>query len=88
MIRMRSLVGLILLGATAMPAAAQTGPDAFARGCGGGCHGSEARVLRAIPRGTDAQRRAWLESFMTRHPCQCDEMKPAILDYLVERSRR
>lgn len=72
----------------AAPAAAQTGAEAFARGCGGGCHQSETRVLRAIPRGTDAERRAWITAFMARHPCQCDELKPAILDYLTERSRR
>ena len=38
--------------------------------------------------GNDAERRAWIESFLARHPCHCDDMKPAILDHLTERSRR
>lgn len=84
---MRAL-GLLALLVVAAPAAAQTGATAFERGCGGGCHASETRVLRAIPRGDDTARRAWIEAFMARHPCHCDEMKPAILDYLTERSRR
>jgi hypothetical protein len=33
-------------------------------------------------------RRAWLETFMSTHPCACDELKPVIVDYLLERSRR
>lgn len=70
------------------PAAAQSGAEAFARGCGGGCHASEARVLRAVPRLPEAERRAWIAAFMDRHPCHCDDAKPAILDYLTERTRR
>lgn len=54
---MRAMLFLAAL-CLATPAAAQTGAEAFARGCGGGCHQSETRVLRAIPRGTDAERRA------------------------------
>lgn len=82
-------IALVLAGlCLAAPAAAQTGAAAFERGCGAGCHRSETRVLRAIPRGTDGERRAWIEAFMARHPCHCDDMKPAILDYLTERSRR
>ncbi|MBR0672282.1 hypothetical protein [Neoroseomonas soli] len=84
---MRAMLVLATL-CLAAPATAQTGADAFARGCGGGCHHSETRVLRAIPRGTDAERRAWIEAFMARHPCHSDNMKPAILDYLTERTRR
>lgn len=88
---MRLIICLALLVGAA-PAMAQaatpTGAAAFERGCGGGCHRSEAGVIRAIPRGGDAQRREWLAAFMNRHPCHYDDAKPAILDYLVERSRR
>lgn len=66
---------------------ATTGADAFIRGCGG-CHNSESAVVRRIPRGDDQDRRAWLQKFMALHPCECDELKPVILDHLVERSRR
>lgn len=91
---MRTLrrIACLALLAFAAPAAAQTatptGAEAYERGCGGGCHRSEARVIRAIPRGSDAERRTWIAAFMDRHPCHCDDAKPAILDYLVERSRR
>jgi len=88
---MRLIAGLALL-AFAAPAAAQApalaGAEAYERGCGGGCPRSEARVIRAIPRGSDAERRAWIAAFMDRQPCHCDDAKPAILEYLVERSRR
>jgi hypothetical protein len=91
MMTMRLIAFLALLASLA-PAAAQppspTGAEAYERGCGGGCHRSEARVIRAIPRGSDEERRAWIAAFMDRHPCHCDDAKPAILDYLVERSRR
>lgn len=90
--RTMRLIACLALLAFAAPAAAQTtmptGAEAYERGCGGGCHRSEARVIRAIPRGSDAERRAWIAAFMDRHPCHCDDAKPAILDYLVERSRR
>lgn len=41
---MRAMLFLAAL-CLAAPAAAQTGAEAFARGCGGGCHQSETRVL-------------------------------------------
>jgi hypothetical protein len=90
---MRYLLAVLSLLVIALdPSAAETaistaGPDAFKRGCGG-CHSSEAAVVRRIPRGDDPMRRAWLQKFMALHPCECDEVKPEILDYLVERSRR
>lgn len=94
--RTMRLIACLALLVLAAPAAAQsgapparpTGAEAFASGCGGGCHRSEARVIRAIPRGSDEQRRAWITAFMDRHPCHCDDAKPAILYYLTERSRR
>ncbi len=71
------------------PASAQSdGATAFETGCSGGCHRCEARVLRVIPRGTDAVRQAWISAFIDRHPCLRDEAGPAILNYLVARSRR
>jgi hypothetical protein len=89
--KMRLIPGLALL-ALAAPAAGQTAPGtgaaAFERGCGGGCHRSEARVIRAIPRGSEEARRAWIAAFLDRHPCHSDDAKPAILDYLLDRTRR
>jgi hypothetical protein len=68
--------------------AAQTSTEAFNRGCGGGCHASDAAIVRRIRKEPEAERRAWIESFMTLHPCARDELKPVIVDYLLERSRR
>ncbi len=84
---MRALPTLLIL-LSAAPAAAQTGAAAFERGCGGGCHGSETRVLRAIPRGSDDVRRRWITDFMARHPIHSDAIRPDVIDYLTERSRR
>jgi hypothetical protein len=88
---MRCFLAVVLLSLIALdPSGAETattGAAAFKRGCGG-CHSSEASVVRRIPRGDDATRRAWLQKFMALHPCECDEVKPEILDYLVEQSRR
>jgi hypothetical protein len=44
-------------------------------------------ILRRIPKASQADRRAWIERFMTQHPCERDELKPLIVDYLLERSR-
>ena len=83
-----SVLLMLALGPSgAETAASTTGADAFNRGCGG-CHNSEDAVVRRIPRGDDATRRAWLQKFMALHPCECDEVKPEILDHLVQRSRR
>jgi hypothetical protein len=67
--------------------ATQAGAEAFEKGCGGGCHASEREVSRRIPKRPEAERRAWIEAFMALHPCKCDDLKPAIVDYLLERSR-
>ncbi|HRJ69415.1 MAG TPA: hypothetical protein PK812_07380 [Beijerinckiaceae bacterium] len=69
------------------PVAALTPAQAYARGCGS-CHRSERGVVRAIPKRPDAERRAWIETFMADHPCEFDAGKAKILDYLVEKSRR
>jgi hypothetical protein len=72
----------------ALPAAAENGPEAFTRGCGGGCHRSAERVIRAIPPGSDAERARWIAAFMERHPCHDDALKAEIQALLVAQSRR
>ena len=79
-------VALWLLGALGS-SAAETAADAYKKGCAG-CHASENAVLRRIPPGDDESRRVWLQQFMAQHPCERDDLKPLILDYLVDRSRR
>jgi hypothetical protein len=68
------------------PSIAQTPAAAYSAGCSG-CHSSERIVLRAIPKLPDSERRAWIENFMSRHPCERDALKSLIVDYLLERSR-
>ena len=77
----------VLLGFISNRVAAQTSSEAFNRVCGGGCHASDAAVVRRIRKEPETERRAWIESFMTLHPCACDELKPVIVNYLLERSR-
>jgi hypothetical protein len=72
---------------TSFPSNAQTPAEAFSTGCGGGCHSSERAVLRSIAKVPEPERRAWIEKFMTLHPCKRDDLKPLIVDYLLERSR-
>jgi len=79
-------VAAALLVAVSGPSIAQTPAAAYNAGCAS-CHSSERAVLRAIPRVPDTERRAWIEKFMTQHPCERDDLKPLILDYLLERSR-
>ena len=73
-----------LLTEASGPSNAQTPAEAYSKGCGG-CHSSE-KVLRRIPKASDAERRAWIEKFMTQHPCERDDLKPLIVDYLLEKS--
>lgn len=61
--------------------------EAYISGCGG-CHTNESKVLRAIPRLAEAERRVWIEDFMRGHPCEHDTLKPAIVDYLLQKTRR
>lgn len=69
-------------------AQAQTGAEAFGLGCGGGCHSTDRKVIKAIPKGHEKIRQQWLFNFMAQHPCNRDDLKPLILDYLLERTRR
>jgi hypothetical protein len=86
-----ALLGLLLLAAhptgAQAPAPAMTPAEAYQRGCAE-CHRRETSVLRAIPSRPEAERRAWIERFMAQHPCACDEARPLIVDYLLERTRR
>lgn len=84
--RTLGMVALAVAASTAL-AHAQTPSEAYARGCGG-CHTSERRVLRAIPSGNDAVRLGWIEKFMAQHPCERDDLKPLIVEYLLQRTRR
>lgn len=68
------------------PANAQTPAEAYGKGRGG-CHTTERTVLRRIPKAPEPERRAWIEKFMTQHPCERDDLKPLIVDYLLDRSR-
>jgi hypothetical protein len=77
----------VLLAFISNRASAQTPTEAFNRGCGGGCHASDAAIVRRIRKEPEAERRTWIVSFMSLHPCACDDLKPVIVDYLLERSR-
>ncbi|MBM3609836.1 MAG: hypothetical protein FJX29_15565 [Alphaproteobacteria bacterium] len=72
-------------GQTLPPASSPA--DAYARGCAS-CHASEQRILRAIPSLDDEKRAAWIRQFMAGHPCERDDLKPQIEQYLLEKSRR
>jgi hypothetical protein len=69
------------------PSIAQTPAEAYIKGCAG-CHSSERTVLRSIPKGPESERRAWIEKFMTQHPCERDDLKHLIATYLLEKSAR
>jgi mono/diheme cytochrome c family protein len=60
------------------PSIAQTPAEAYIKGCAG-CHSSE---------GPEPERRAWIEKFMTQHPCERDDLKLLIATYLLEKSAR
>lgn len=87
--RSRMCVSLIFAAAmTALatsPARAVTPEEAFASGCGG-CHASDTKLLRNIPRGSETVRRSWILKFMAGHPNENDAVKPEIVEYLVKRS--
>ena len=85
----RTLFSAAIALAASLPglAHAQSGRDAYALGCAS-CHRSEQRVLRKIPRQPEAQRRVWIENFMAQHPCERDDLKPQIVEYLLSRSAR
>ncbi len=83
-------VAMVLASATALPkvTAAETPAEAYAKGCGGGCHQSKRLVVRKFARVPQAERRAAIESFMSQHPCKRDELKPLILEYLLQQAAR
>jgi hypothetical protein len=81
-----SAFAIATLAAVSGPSTAQAPAEAYTKGCGG-CHSSERMVLRRIPKAPELERRAWIEKFMTQHPCERDDLKPLIVDYLLERSR-
>lgn len=68
------------------PAAyAQTPTEAYNAGCAS-CHTNE-RHFRKIATGDDAARRAWIVNFMEGHPCERDDLRPLIVEFLVEKTR-
>jgi cytochrome c553 len=89
----RVFVRLCIAAAVAAPVCnataslAQTAAEAYARGCGG-CHESELTLLRRLRKVPEAERKAWLERFFAQHPCERDDLKPLILDYLLQRTAR
>ena len=87
--RNRIFIGATVAATTVMsailPAHAVTPEEAFKAGCGG-CHASETKILRRIPTGTEAVRRAWILNFMAGHPNERDAVKAEIVEYLVAKS--
>lgn len=78
--------GAGLIGPASAQVQSVTPAQAYADGCGG-CHASERRVLRAIPRGSEAEQRAWLVAFMANHPCEHDHLRGQIVEYLLARTK-
>jgi len=74
-----------MLTASTGCAAAETAAEAYAKGCGG-CHQSERPVLRKFARLPQVERRVSIESFMAQHPCERDDLKPLIVEYLSQRT--
>lgn len=83
------MLWLALAAGGALPAAAQvvTPQEAYRKGCGG-CHTSEARLLRKLPRGDAVGQRDRIATFMATHPCEADRLKPLIVDYLVSKTAK
>ncbi|MGL4323779.1 MAG: hypothetical protein ACRCTD_07025 [Beijerinckiaceae bacterium] len=87
---MRSLVipAIMLVACiVARPVAAQTPAEAYAQGCGM-CHTSERQVIRKIPRLPVQARQDWLVNFMANHPCERQNLKPQIVEYLMQKTAR
>lgn len=74
--------------AQGVPATGSPPPAAAYQAGWGGCHRREASVLRAIPAGSEDQRRAWIERFMAAHPNERESLAPLIVEYLLDRTRR
>ena len=79
------IVAAVMMALVTSPARAVPPEEAFAAGCGG-CHSSAAKILRKIPAGSEAARRAWILKFMASHPNERDAVKAEIVDYLVAKS--
>ena len=81
-----SLIVSAVVMVLAIPSAhAATPEEAFKAGCGG-CHASDAKIIRQIPRGSETDRRAWIVNFMAGHPNERDAVKAEIVEYLVAKS--
>lgn len=86
----RALLAFVVIAAEMLTvatggAAAETPAEAYAKGCGG-CHQSERLVLRKFARLPQIERRASIERFMAQHPCERDDLKPLIVEYLLRRT--
>lgn len=79
----RVIAAMIALAAS--PARAVSPEEAFKAGCGG-CHASDEKVVRQIPRGSEDVRRRWILDFMAGHPNEKDAVKAEIVEYLVAKS--
>ena len=79
------IVATVVMTLASRPAHAGTPEEAFKAGCGG-CHASDAKVLRKIPTGSETVRRAWILNFMAGHPNERDAVKDEIVEYLVAKS--
>ncbi|WP_291861390.1 hypothetical protein [Bradyrhizobium sp.] len=82
---MDPIVTAVMVALVASPAHAVSPEEAFTAGCGG-CHASDAKILRKIPDGSEAVRRAWILNFMAGHPNERDAVKAEIVEYLVAKS--
>ncbi len=82
---MSLIAAAVVMTSGSLPAGAVTPEEAFTAGCGG-CHASDTKVLRKIPSGPEAVRRAWILNFMAGHPNEKDSVKAEIVEYLVAKS--
>jgi hypothetical protein len=78
-------VSALMIAFAVSSAHAVTPEEAFVAGCGG-CHASDKKVIREIPRGPDDVRRKWILNFMAGHPNEKDAVKAEIIEYLMEKS--
>jgi hypothetical protein len=79
------IVSAVMIVLATSLAHAVTPEEAFKAGCGG-CHASDKKILRKIPKGSDTVRREWILNFMAGHPNESDAVKPEIIEYLMEKS--
>lgn len=79
-------IGFLVILGTAGAAKTETAAEAYALGCGG-CHVSERPIVRRINAVPPGERRAWIEKFMTQHPCERDSLRALIVQYLLDRAQ-